>query len=422
MNRNTRRRASGPSRGAHTWGRRGSVYVLTLGVAVTVTVIGLASVAISRVNARGVTRSNDWAEAQLLAFTAAEHALTQIDRSGDWREEFDGVTTSESFGKGTFSWRVVDESDGDLTDDASDPAVVIATGLVGDANYSVSLLLNMQGGPLEALRTCVTANNEFKVDPPNYIVTPTGSCIHTNVALDNMGTVDGNVEADSIQKLGTVTGTVTVPAPPLAMPDPDVFDMYKALATTIPRSATLEKMVISPQTAPGGVTNPDGVYYMDTDHANLTIRMARIHGTLVIDCIGMTVTVEDSVFMHSYRSDYPVLIVNGTVVVLKYLSDEKTLSESEHNTNFNPPGSPYAGQSDSDTSDEYPNEIQGLVHATGNVLLKETARIRGTIIAEDKVQCQGNNQIIYQQGLYDNPPVGYTGYKVLPDAWKRNVD
>ena len=161
---------------------------------------------------------------------------------------------------------------------------------------------------------------------------------------------------------------------------------------------------------------------MDTDHANLTIRMARIHGTLVIDCIGMTVTVEDSVFMHSYRSDYPVLIVNGTVVVLKYLSDEKTLSESEHNTNFNPPGSPYAGQSDSDTSDEYPNEIQGLVHATGNVLLKETARIRGTIIAEDKVQCQGNNQIIYQQGLYDNPPVGYTGYKVLPDAWKRNVD
>ena len=252
MNRYAGPRAARCSRGARPRGRGGSTYVMTLGVAATATIIGLASVAVSRVNARGVTRSNDWAEAQLLAFTAAEHALTQIDRSSDWRNEFDGVTTSESFGNGTFRWRVVDESDGDLTDSGFDPAVVIATGLVNDANYSVSLLLKMETGPLEALRTCITANDDIKLTLNKSILTLTGSCIHTNAALDNAGTVDGDVAALAVTRQGTVTGTITAPATPLAMPDPNVFNMYKALATTIPYSATLENMVISPQTAPGG--------------------------------------------------------------------------------------------------------------------------------------------------------------------------
>jgi len=423
MNRNTGRRAAGSSRGARTRGRRGSVYIMTLGVAASVTVIGLASVAISRVNARGVTRSNDWAEARMLAFTAAEHALTQIDRSGDWRDDFDGETTSKSFGNGTFSWQVVDQGDGDLTDNSSDDAVVIATGQVNDASYSISLVLKMETAPLEALKTCITSKDDIEVDRHDS-VTLTGAYMHVGDRLDNRGTINGDVKARRIRHSGTINGTLTTPVDPLAMPDSGVFNMYKALATEISRTGTLEKMVISPNSAPDGVTNPDGVYYMDTRGRDLKIKKLRLHGTLVIKTRGGKVKIEDCVFMQSYRADYPVLIVYGNKVELKYKSGSKNLRESEHNTNFNPPGSPYAGQSDSDKSDEYPNEIRGLIHVTNDIKLKETARVRGTIICEDDVDCEGANEIIYDSSLYDNPPVGYTSSdsKVVPDAWTRNVD
>ena len=125
--------------------RRGSTYVSVLGVAMAVTAIGLGSVAVSRIQTRSTTQANQWAEARMLAFSASEHAMTQINNTDSWRANLNGVTVARSLGSGSFTWRVIDPGDGDLADNNSDPATLIATGTVGDAVYSLTVKLSTPG-------------------------------------------------------------------------------------------------------------------------------------------------------------------------------------------------------------------------------------------------------------------------------------
>ena len=125
--------------------RRGSTYVSVLGVAMAVTAIGLGGVAVSRIQTRSTTQANQWAEARMLAFSASEHAMTQINNTDSWRANLNGVTVARSLGAGNFTWRVIDPVDGDLADSDSDPATLIATGTVGEAVYSLTVRLSTPG-------------------------------------------------------------------------------------------------------------------------------------------------------------------------------------------------------------------------------------------------------------------------------------
>lgn len=129
---------------------RGSVYLLTLGLAMILTLIGVAAVSAGRVGGRTMTDSQDWEEAQSLAFAGSEHAMTQINRTGNWRTAFNGQTIQKSLGRGTFSWRLADETDNDLSDSTSDPFVILATGTVGRASYSMRVHMSCGGGALTA--------------------------------------------------------------------------------------------------------------------------------------------------------------------------------------------------------------------------------------------------------------------------------
>ncbi|MCD6365000.1 MAG: hypothetical protein J7M14_03910 [Planctomycetes bacterium] len=124
--------------------RRGSTYIMVLSVSIVLTVIGLSAVKISRLNARAVMRANHWRDAQLLASSAIEHALAKLNADSDWRNTYQGVTVEKSFVGGAFSWRVIDETDGDLTDDPSEPAKLVVNAGAGDAAYS--LAVDLVGG------------------------------------------------------------------------------------------------------------------------------------------------------------------------------------------------------------------------------------------------------------------------------------
>lgn len=119
--------------------RRGSVYLLVLGLSMLVTVIGLGSVAVSRLTARTVSEGKDFTDARMLAFSAAEHAFTRINADTNWRTTFNGQTIQMSLGRGTFSWHITDESDGNLTDDPTEAFTIWTTGTVGRASYSMKV-------------------------------------------------------------------------------------------------------------------------------------------------------------------------------------------------------------------------------------------------------------------------------------------
>jgi hypothetical protein len=239
----------------------------------------------------------------------------------------------------------------------------------------------------------------------------------------------GDVHAATQTGGGTITGVATIPAPPKDLPDPAVFEMYKSLATPTPVDPDpMDKHVLGPGYTPWGVTNPDGVYYIDTVGHDLHINDSRIYGTLVIDAPGKKLILEDPVFIQPVRADYPALIVNGDVE-FKYKSEETTLSESVFGVNYNPPGVPSDGVTDDDQLDTYPNEVRGLVHVFGTMNFMESARVRGVVIGEgagtDAVICDKDNEIVHDPNLYANPPIGYTKPPTMvisQGTWRQVVD
>jgi hypothetical protein len=192
----------------------------------------------------------------------------------------------------------------------------------------------------------------------------------------------------------------------------------------LPYSGSFDKDVLTPLcNTYGGGTAPDGLYYIDTLGNDLTIKGTRIHGTLVVDAVGKRVILDDAVFLRNYQADYPVLIVNGDLEV-KHKSASKPLSESAWGTNFNPPGAPYQGGTDADQLDTYPNEVRGLVHATGNLKMDQTACVRGVVLCGGGVVCKNDHELVHDPSIAANPPDGYGTegtMEVDPTSCRREV-
>lgn len=415
--------------------RRGSTYVMVLGVSMTITVVGLAGISARRLRTRSTTRTNGFARARMLAFSGAEHALVRINADGDWRTTYDGATVQQTSGGGTFSWQVTDPADGNLTDDSSEAATITATGTYGGTSYTLTLGVTAATSPMAALSYAVTVDGKVEVKDGKE-VNITGAALASNheVKVKSGAVLYADVEAASVEldgkTPGVIVGTVTTPGPTHSMPDSGVFDTYKNLATEIViggKDPKIEKVLLSPTSNPWGATNSDGLYYIDVGDNDLKINKCRILGTLVVDVGGKgKVKIgggkNGAVLMQNYRSGYPVLIVNGKVDV-DVDSATKDLTESDAKTNLNPAGSPYDSETDDDESDSYPNEIRGLLHVLGELKLKKTARIRGVIICEDNLKFEGDVHVIYDSAASNDPPSGYGSGSggVAAGAWNRSV-
>lgn len=417
-----------PVRGAgRSASQRGSVYLPALAAAMVVSIIGLSAMWLVRVQRAASQTDHDRSESHLYARSAVELGLAKIAGDSNWRTYMAGTggawLSNKPFGSGNCSLVVTDPVDGDLANGAWDPVVLTGTGVRGAARHKTQVTLTAVFGPLEALRACLHASDQVDVKS-GKTMTVTGGPVSTNANLRVDGTVDGDAEAAARSGAGTITGASIIPAPAKQMPDASVFDMYKALAVTIPYpGATMQKLVLSPGSNPWGVTSPDGVYFMDTAGHDLTIKGVRIYGTLVIQANTKTVTIDDAVFFRSFRSDYPALLISGNAQIT-LRSRESALSEATWAANFNPPGTPYQGVTDTDTQDQYPNEIQGLVHVKGTLVFKNSARVRGTVICEGTVTCDDQAGIVWDQSLYANPPTGYRLYRmrIAPGSWQQAVD
>ena len=405
---------------------RGSIYLFVLASSLIITVIGMGSLFAVRVQSRSALTAEAATDVRLCAQSALELGLLKVGQDPNWRTTQSNGTwiSNMSLGAATLSLEGIDPLDGDLTDNEYEPLVLNSTGQKGLARYKTQVTLVPNVKALEALNTCVHASGKMDIHNGEAI-TASGAPISTNGEFKNEGTVTGDVHADTVSKAGTVTGDLTAPADQKALPDPAVITDYLSKATTVAFTGDIDKRLLTPADNPWGTENADGVYFIDTGDQDLTIKDSRIHGTLIVDVGGKTLFLKDSLLLHAYRLDYPVLIVIGKLNI-ELKSGEILLSETDLGTNFNPPGVPYLGQMDDDTDDDYPNEIQGLIHATKDIKFKETAHVVGAIISEHKVHFEGSGIVItHDPSLYASPPEGYTyvdGMKVSPGSYQRVVD
>jgi len=406
--------------------RRGSVYVAVLGCATVVAVIGISALTLVRIERNAAVDASDFAQARLNARAGVELGLLRIGDDLNWRTTYPNGfwETDKPIGTGSYSIQGIDRNDGDLTNNELDSLTLTGIGRQGDAQYQLQVTLTAKTDPIEALATAIHADSITIMG--GKALTATGAPVSTNglLQLDGGARLTGDLEAGSLSNGGTITGTATVPAPPKSMPDPGVFDQYANLATVLAAPSSIDKLVLTPGYNPLGATNTDGVYLISAGGATLNITNSRINGTLVVNNPGGTLVLDGAVFLHNYRADYPVLVANCAVEFL-FNSDANALSEATLATNFNPAGAPYQGVTDSLLDDTYPSEIQGLVHMTGTLRLKTTARVRGVVICESAVTADDNNEIVYDPSLYANPPMGYrtppTMY-VSTGSWQHAVN
>ena len=133
----------------HTSRRRGSVYIAVLGAGMIVIVIGLSALWVARIRGRTTAANQDAISADLCAQSALDLALFRIGADPNWRTTYthDTWTAEESLGDYTFQFKLVDEADGDLANDPSQPARLYAKAGFGAAVRLYSVLLEVHNPP-----------------------------------------------------------------------------------------------------------------------------------------------------------------------------------------------------------------------------------------------------------------------------------
>jgi len=407
----------GPLRGRRRIGRTGSVYIFLLLVAMLVTVIGLSAVAVERVKGRESAASNDWGEAGVLAQAGIEHALVVMNGNSAWRTLLANNTpgTAVTMGRGTYQWKFVDEADGDLINNASQPVRLYGIGRVGQATRLVSVLVPGVAS-LDALRAAAYSGMSISVSQSATINGGPAACAGV-FTVNQLGVLNGNVEAGSVSNNGAIVGAVTAPASPRTMPASGIYDTYLALATDIPytslSSGQILRKLLSAASNPYGTANAQGIYKIDVPaNKTLTLYNSRVVATLLVN-LGSGARLQLNVpnLWQAPAGNYPILIVrsNGAGIVMLQGSTNN-LMEAACGVNFNPAGTPYNGVSNTNMTDVYPCKVSGFIHITGTQISTTVSNLNleRAIITEGPLALTNGSSITVDPSLYTNPPMGYS--------------
>jgi len=120
--------------------RRGGIYPLVLIVSATASAAVLTGLAIRQQTDARRADTADLADARLLARAGVESAMQVIDETSGWRDSTEiNEGWSVDTDNGQLRVAVTDPTDGDLTDDDTDPYRITGTGAKGDAEASISI-------------------------------------------------------------------------------------------------------------------------------------------------------------------------------------------------------------------------------------------------------------------------------------------
>lgn len=138
-------------RGSRRHRRRGSLYVVVLGVSSSVMMIGLSALMAVRVERRAAADSGDFATARLHAQSAIELGFFWMRDDPDWRSNRPNKglwTTGQAIGTGTFSLFVDDPDDNNISSEPNNFIVMTGIGTLGDATFQLEVTLSVDGAGL----------------------------------------------------------------------------------------------------------------------------------------------------------------------------------------------------------------------------------------------------------------------------------
>lgn len=128
---------------------RGGVYLAVLGASMIISVLGVAGLYAVNLQARISVNSNNAMRAAIASESGIDYARLQMTLLPGWRTEIkhDSWTTPIPFDGGTLAFKVVDETDGSLTNNNTDPVRIHGKATFGKAVriQSVQLLPDGSG-------------------------------------------------------------------------------------------------------------------------------------------------------------------------------------------------------------------------------------------------------------------------------------
>jgi len=440
----------------------GTTYMLILSISMLITVIGLSSITLSRIATRKRAGQIDMVTAQYLARSAIDYTLLLIDDAYqldnvNWRQWFtsDAESAPIPASGGTFTWMVVDP-DTLFDDDPRDSFTVIGKGVHRDAVYTISVDVQATEGAGAPALNCLevgiaagdlklfggTVNSDQTIHSNDDSQTGTGSQVNADVEAVNQITGSG-------YNSSTTTGV-----PPRDMSAASITDHYLSRGTYISYTDLdwiapawwIWGDTLSPTSNPFGsnVTNPEGIYIIDCKGNSIGVAEARIVGTLVLLNPGANSQIEAPVTWEPAYANYPALIVIGDMdfEMGNQRVDEQTTvygpsyqnPYNGHNPNFNPPGTPWQGATNTDRDDNYPSAIAGIVYVSGDATFQvdtwgDTTTIEGVLISGGTtyVKSGATLNILYRDTYFNNPPPGFRQIcngppRAVPGSLKRVVN
>lgn len=426
--------------------RRGAAYLSVLGMTLVTAVISLGALHAVRAQSQSSDSVGDMAEARLYALSAVEWGRREIAASTSWRTDHTngvwlnqaaiGNTSGTAKTHGKFSLSVVNPN-GALNRFDADPVVLTATGYKGDAVQTFQVTLTPKINPLNCLTAALTSGGNITFGTAD--VNPTGHLIASNGSITAGFLIFGADIYPNVEAVGSISGftyhgSVSGQSSNATrdLPASTAFDYYNANGTSISITSiplvvtmrTISRALLSPASNPfGAQTNAQGIYVIDCQGQSVTITNSRIVGTLVLLNAGVGATVDGSVVWSAAVSNYPCLMVQGSLTLK---SQQSSLSESGGtNVNFNPAGTPYpysTGVTDSDTSDSYTSAIDGLVYVSSNLTIENHPTVSNLVVG-GTTTFFNDLTLNYNAGYFTNPPPGF--YKVdmlvTPGTWKQIV-
>ncbi len=403
---------------------RGTVYLIVLSTVTLVVAMSLTGLTLAQAQRRAVAIDVDTDHARALALSGIEVGLEMINTSGKWRSSSgrDGSLASFSLGPGRVAIAAADPLDDDLADSPTDPVTLTATAKVGHALQTVAVGLEPQYTPAPVLSRGLAAGGTMTLSDAAVIAT---TPIAANVSIT---AASSSIIADA-ESLLIIGGTFHAGQRVLSLADPmpaGVASAYTAEGTSIPlsqvKSNKLRDILLSPASNPlSGTLNPRGVYIIDCAGQSLRIRNVRIVGTLVLLNAGTNTRLDEGVLMEPAQPGYPALVIDGP---LQVRVDGRALTE-EGEVNFNPPGSPIGGVTNSATSDTFASGIVGVVYASGEISFDGTLALQGSMIAGTNMSVRGSLTIGRFLDTLAFPPPGFRDRMVMavvPGSWSRVVD
>ena len=391
--------------------RRGSAYVLVLGAAMIVAMIGVSGAIASRAARKAAQLDSDASALNHAAMGALRAAAGNAQNTVAWRGAAKAAAPVSLTVDGiAISATASDPDDADLSNDLTGRVTFLATAMKGQARCMISMTFSPDDTLTDVLGSAIHSNGNITVST-GAILMATGR-VSTNGSLTG-GTIRADVAAVGAIA-ATVAGTQTTLSSAFTMPA-GLEARYEAIGTTIPLSSfsgrKIDKNVLGPAKNPFGSTNPLGVYVVDCAGNDFEVRDSRLNCTLVLkNCLKRTLT--NTVLWTAPRADWPLVICSGPIhsdmVALN-------LSESTAGANFNPTNMAYQGSTDSDKVDSYPSMLQGIVYSASDFSINSgvcTLEGAAVIGAEIKLVGSASLRIRYK---CDSAPPGFAKREYTAD-------